>query len=290
VRYKFIFEHRNQWLLQVMLRVLQVSESGYRYWLNKPNCPRHDEDAHYQLMIRSIFDASRQTYGSPRIHKDLRELGHRISRKRVARLMREMGLTPIQKRRTTRTTFSDPRGWYAPNILARDFSAARPNLKWVGDITYIDTKEGWLYLATVIDLFSRRVVGWAFGNSIDAHLVCKAFKMAVQQRQPQITEGVRPVFHSDRGSQYASRDFRSLLQANGFQQSMSAKGDCYDNAVAESFFHTLKIDLVHRRIYESAAEARQDIFSYIEGFYNVHRRHSTIAYCSPEEWEQRHAA
>ena len=273
-----------------MLRVLLVSDSGYRYWLHKPNCPRHDQDADYQMMIRNIFEKSLQTYGSPRIHAELRALGHRISRKRVARLMREMGLTPLQKRRSTRTTFSNPKDWYAPNLLARDFSASLPNMKWVGDITYIDTCEGWLYLASVLDLFSRRVVGWAFGTAIDAGLVCRAFTMATQQRQPKGANGMQPIFHSDRGSQYASGDFRSLLKASGFQQSMSAKGDCYDNAVAESFFHTLKIDLVHRRIYENTAEARAYIFSYIEGFYNTHRRHSTIDYCTPDEWERHHAA
>lgn len=279
--------HRSEgWPLRLMARVLCVSLSGYDDWIHRPNCPRHDEDARYQAIIKQLFDKSNQTYGSPRIFEDLRALGHRISEKRVARLMREMGLTPVQKRRTVRTTFSDSYGWHAPNLLNREFHVNTPNTKWVGDITYIDTNQGWLYLATVIDLFSRRVVGWAFGTAIDASLVCSALAMAVQQRKP--AAGL--IFHSDRGSQYGSHAFRSLAKQHGIQQSMSGRGDCYDNAVAESFFHSLKIDLVHRRRYQTTAEARSDIFSYIEGFYNTCRRHSTIDYCSPKEWELRHAA
>ncbi|TVR45548.1 MAG: IS3 family transposase [Planctomycetota bacterium] len=288
MRYKFMFDHHKSkgWPLRVMARLLCVSLSGYHAWIRRPNCPRHDKDAWYQSIIKELFEQSRQTYGSPRIFEDLRALGHRISEKRVARLMREMGISPVQKRRSVRTTVSDIHGWHAPNLLDREFRADAPNIKWVGDITYIDTHQGWLYLATVIDLFSRRVVGWAFSTTIDASLVCSALSMAVRQRKP--APGV--IFHSDRGSQYASHGFRSLCTLHGIEQSMSGRGDCYDNAVAESFFHSLKIDLVHRRRYQTTDEARSDIFSYIEGFYNACRRHSTINYCSPEQWEQQHAA
>ena len=281
-----MYDNREGWPLSVMARTLHVSVSGYYAWLKKPNSPRHDQDAQLQVVIQRLFNQSNQTYGSPRIYQDMRALGHRISEKRVARLMREMGLTPVLSRKSTRTTTVDKDAFFSSNLLNRDFSAENPNEKWVGDITYIDTEEGWLYLAVVLDLFSRRIVGWAMDEHIDARLVNQAIEMAVKERQPD--KGL--IFHSDRGCQYTSQSFRSTLKNHGIQQSMSATGDCYDNAVAESFFHTPKIDCVYRHIYLTRAEARMSIFRYVHGFYNNHRRHSTINYMSPRDWELQHAS
>ena len=284
-----MFEHREEWPITVMAPVLHVSPSGYYSWRDKPNSPRHDQDAKYQLVIRKIFDESHQTYGSPRIHQEMLLMGYRVGKKRIERLMREMGIAAVhtRKKKVPRTTTVDPHAQYAPNLLDRDFIAEKPNEKWVGDITYIYTQEkGWCYLATVIDLFSRRVVGWSTSEYIDADLVCDAFKKAILQRGSH--EGL--LFHSDRGSQYTSKAFRALLGSVNCQQSMSGTGDCYDNAVAESFFHSLKVEWVHLKNYQTHAEAHQSVFHYIEGFYNTHRRHSTINYLSPVEWERQHAA
>ena len=276
-------KHKKRWPIKLMARVLMVSRSGYARWLKRPNCPKHDQDARFQSIIKQIFDASGGTYGSPRIHEEMRFLGHRINKKRVERLMREMGLNArLQRRQTTKTTMCNLNHIAAENILNREFTAEKPNQKWVSDITYIRTGEGWLYLTTVIDLFSRKVIGWDMDTELATPMVKRALEMALANRQPE--PGC--LFHSDRGCQYTSTGFRELLAKCGLTQSMSRTGECHDNAVAESFFHTLKMDLVYRRSFATINEARTEIFGYIAGFYNRFRRHSTIGYLSPDDFEQ----
>jgi transposase InsO family protein len=234
------------------------------------------------IEIRSLYEESRKTYGSPRIHQALRKRGVRCSKKRVERLMRKEGLISVHRKRfrptTTNSRHSLP---VAANLLQQDFSAQCCNQKWVGDITYIPTAEGWLYLAVILDLYSRKVVGWATGANIDAELVCQAFRVArLRRHAPK-----RLVYHSDRGSQYASFKFQRLLMEAETMPSMSRRGNVYDNAVAESFYHTLKVELVHRNRYDSRAEAKASIAEYIEQFYNPERLHSSIGYCSPNQFE-----
>jgi transposase InsO family protein len=231
--------------------------------------------------IREIHKLSRKTYGSPRVHAELKRQGIACNQKTVARLMRLDGIQGQRKRRRVTTTDSNHCFPIAANLLNRDFHADQPNQKWVADITFIPTAEGWLYLAGVLDLFSRKVVGWEMSNRIDADLVERALRMALYQRQP----GRGLIHHSDRGSQYASHQIRNLLAANQIQVSMSGKGNCYDNAVMESFFGTLKNEWVHHQRYQSRYQARLDIFKYIEGFYNTVRLHSTLGYMSPNEFE-----
>jgi len=231
--------------------------------------------------IREFHMASRGTYGSPRINEDLKEAGIRCGRGRVAKLMRLAGLRGKQRQRFTRTTDSKHSYPVAPNLLAQDFDVKELNRVWVSDITYIPTGEGWLYLATVLDLCSRKIVGWAMGERIDRGLVMTALNMAIAKRRP----GKGLLHHSDRGSQYASNDYQELLRSHGMICSMSGKGNCYDNAVAESFYHTLKVELVHGRSYQSRREAVSDIFEYIEVFYNRKRRHSSLGYLSPANFE-----
>lgn len=286
MRYRFILEHEGEYPVRVMCRVLEVAPSGYHAWKRRPNSPRHDQDERLCPLIRRLFDESHRTYGSPRLTEDLRALGHRINAKRVARLMQMLGLRASKPARYVATTDSDHDEPIAPDRLQQDFAAAGPNQKWVSDITYIPTREGWLYLCVVIDLWSRRVVGWSFSDSLATELVAAATKMAISDRRPD--PGC--IFHSDRGCQYASGEFRSFAAANGLVQSMSRKGCCYDNAVAESFFHSLKIDWVHGRTFISRAEATQAIFVYLQVFYNRVRRHSTLGYLSPERFELEQAA
>lgn len=282
-----MFDYKAKWPLTVMARILMVSRSGYDRWLKRPNCQKHDEDARFQGIIQDIFDWSDGTYGSPRIHKEMRFLGHQINEKRVARLMHEMGLNAqLPKRQTVQTTVRNDAEVASENILNRSFTAEKPNQKWVSDITYIRTEEGWLYLTTVIDLFSRKVVGWDMSTELATPMVKRATQMAIEQRKPP----AGCLFHSDRGCQYTSEDFRSLLKQHNMVQSMSRPGECHDNAVAESFFHTLKTDLVYRRSFTTIAEGRTEVFSYIAGFYNRFRRHSTINYLSPDNYEDYHQA
>jgi len=286
VRYRFILEHEDEYPVRVMCRVLEVAPSGYHAWKRRPNSPRHDQDERLCPLIRRLFDESHGTYGSPRLTEDLRALGHRINVKRVARLMQMMGLRASKPARFVVTTDSDHDEPIAPDRLQQDFTASGPNQKWVSDITYIPTAAGWLYLCVVIDLWSRRVVGWSFSESLATDLVVAATRMAIRDRRP--TPGC--IFHSDRGCQYANSAFRSFAVAHGLVQSMSRKGCCYDNAVAESFFHSLKIDWVYGRTFANRAEATQAIFVYLQVFYNRVRRHSTLGYLSPERFENERAA
>lgn len=283
MKFQFIHEHRTTWPISLMCRVLGVSRSGYYSWRERPASARQMADEELKLVIEAVHLESRSCYGVLRVYWRLRQLGWYCSRKRVARLMRELGLQGKKRRRyRPQTTDSNHSLPIAPNRLERNFSATAPNQKWCGDISYIETLEGWLYLAVVIDLFSRRVVGWAMSPKIDRFLVLDALEMAVKRRKP--TKGL--VFHSDRGSQYASVDFRDALTDHGILASMSRKGNCYDNAPAESWFATLKAECVDGRIYESQAVARTDLFDYTEVFYNRQRLHSTLGYLSPHAYEQ----
>jgi putative transposase len=283
VKYKFIAAHREEFEITVTCRVLAVSRSGYYAWLKRPTSARKMADQELTQQIKDIHQQSRQTYGSPRIQAELAEQGINCGHKRVARLMRDEKLFAKQKRKfrviTTDSAHSYP---VALNLLDQDFSASRPNEKWTTDMTYIPTAQGWLYLAVVLDLYSRRIVGWAMSDSLERHLVIAALHMAITRRQP--PPGL--LHHSDRGSQYASDDYQALLTHHQIQGSMSRKGNCYDNAPTESFFGTLKTELVHHCHYQTQAEAKTDIFEYIEVFYNRFRRHSALHYQSPVNYEK----
>jgi putative transposase len=278
--------HAGEHRVARLCRALSVSKSGYYAWLKRAPSARAGRDGELLTQIREAHARSRRTYGSPRVHAELREQGTRCSRKRVARLMRAAGLNARRPRRVVRTTDSQHDRPVAPNLLGRDFTAEAPDRRWAADITYVPTAEGWLYLAVILDLFSRRVVGHACGATLATSLIVEALTLACGRRRP----GAGLLHHSDRGSQYASAEYQSRLSEAGAQASMSRRGDCYDNAAVESFFGTLKTELVHGRRYATRAEARSDIFEYVEVFYNQQRRHSALGYLSPAEYEARHAA
>jgi putative transposase len=273
---------RKEYPVSVLCETLGVSLSGYYAWKNRPLSQHQREDSQLAERLQAAYHASRQVYGSPRIHAELRDQGISVSRKRVARLMREQGLSASRRRHRTITTKSEPGARVAPNVLDQDFTATRPNEKWTGDITAIWTYEGWLYLAVVLDLYSHRVIGWAMAATQDEALIERAFQMALLGRQP--PAGV--LFHSDRGSQYTSEAYRGLLANVGVTVSMSRTGNCYYNAVTESFFGTLKGECVERTSFQTRGQARQTIFEYVECFYNRVRRHSTLGYVSPAAFEQ----
>jgi transposase InsO family protein len=266
----------------MMCRLLEVSRSGFYAWLERRNS-RELNDRQLLQLIREIFAQSGETYGSPRIYRELRGRGVRCDKARVERLMRENEITPPRKKKYRVTTDSNHKNPVAPNVLQRDFTSPAPNRRWVSDITYVWTWAGWLYLAVVLDLFSRRVVGWAMDSRLDTEsLTLNALHMALRNRAPD--RGL--IHHSDRGTQYTSGDFQTVLDARGIVCSMSRRGDCWDNAVAESFFATLKLDLIFRRTFRTRREARQAIYRYIEVFYNRQRRHSYLGYVSPAEFEE----
>lgn len=275
-------------VVQRACALLKVSRAAYYSWRTKAPSAREQDDAALAARIGHIYQASRGTYGSPRIHAQLQREGRRCSRKRVARLMRKHGLVGRQQRQTKRTTMADAAGLRPPDLLQRRFATdgLEPNQVWVGDISYLRTWEGWCYLATVIDLSSRRVVGFAVADHMRAELVCQALEMALASRQP----GPGLIFHSDLGSQYTSQAFRELLSRWGIQQSCSRPRQCWDNAVAESFFATLKLELVYRQPLPTRAAARQAVFEYVEVFYNRQRLHSALGYRSPAEYEELRAA
>lgn len=281
MRFKAIQEKKERGSVARWCRVLQVSRSGYYAAVKRPESARRQQDHRLRVMCRESFEQSRRNYGSPRIHDDLKEQGERLSRKRVIRLMREDGIRVLPRRKFVRTTDSKHPFPIAPNLLSRDFGAQGPNQKWAGDITYLKTPHGWLYLAIVLDLFSRRIVGWATSSMIDRHLVIQALNGALRSRRPQ--PGL--LYHSDRGSQYACRDYQTRLAEAGIICSMSGKGDCYDNAVVESCFKTIKAELGDH--FCSAEEANQQLFDYIETFYNQRRKHSALGYLSPALYEAR---
>lgn len=282
MRYAFIDEHRLVWPLPVMCRILEVSKSGYFAWKNRPDSAKEKSDRVLAEKIATIHSEHRSVYGSPRIHQVLKENGFQVSRKRVARLMKELGISAKRCRRRVITTDSKHDLPIAENLLERNFGADAPDKKWATDITYIETGEGFLYLAAIEDLWSRRIVGWAMEATMDRSLVLSALEMALGRRNPE--PGM--IHHSDRGSQYASKDYRQMLVDQGIQVSMSRRGDCYDNAMIESFWHTLKNELVYRTNFKTHQEAKDAIFEYIEVFYNRKRRHSSIGYQSPESFEK----
>ena len=279
-----IARHRGEFPVRLMCRVLDVSVAGFYAYCRRPESWRTVIDDVVMAHVRIAFKESGETYGAPRVHQELRAAGLPTSTKRVARLMREAGLAarPKTRRRvvTTDSAHGDP---IAPNRLARQFDVhgVALNQVWVGDITYIPTREGFLYLSTVLDLGSRRCIGWAMRDTMEVDLVTSALQMARDARQP--APGL--IFHSDRGSQYASDAYRTELTAHGMLASMSGKGDCYDNAVAESFFATLEFELVMTHGWHTRDEARRAIFRYIETWYNRRRRHSTLGYVSPAAYE-----
>lgn len=268
-----------------MCHVLNVTPSAYYTWRKRPRRQRIGEERKLLLHIRSIHQESDRTYGSPRICRHLREHGMRIGENRIARLMRLHEIKPKQVKRFRVTTEANHGLPVAENKLNRSFEIARPNAVWAADITYVWTREGWLYLAVVLDLFSRRIIGWSMKKSLDRTLVLDAMQMALSNRRP----GPGLLHHSDRGSQYASGAYQGLLADHGIQCSMSRKGNCWDNAPMESFFSTLKREVVHHRRYVSREEARQDIFKYMETWYNRKRQHSSLDYLSPCEYEARYA-
>jgi putative transposase len=282
VIYGFVAAEKANHSIKTMCRVLSVSRSGYFAWATRPPSPRAVADERLTARIREIHVARRKVYGAPRIWLDLLEEGERISRKRVARLMKRAGISGLQEKTSKKTTIRVPGVRVADDLLDRDFTATAPNQKWAADITYLRTWEGWLYLAAVQDLYSRRIVGWSMAEHMRAELVVDALQMALAHRQP----GPGLTFHSDQGSQFVSLAFGQQARKAGIAQSMGSKGDCFDNAVAESFFATLKKELIHRQSWPTKAELRTEVFDYIEVFYNRQRRHSTIGGLSPVRFEK----
>lgn len=282
MRFVFISENRKTFLITAMCRVLRVSRSGYYAWRRRPISPSRQQNEALAVEIRRVHRENRRCYGSPRIHEQLQDEGVRCGKKRIERVMRENGIRAKQSRRFRRTTDSNHAYPIAPNVLQRRFDAEHPNQVWASDITYIATREGWLYLAVVLDLFSRRVVGWSMKATLSQSLALDALRMALMQRTP--PRGL--VHHSDRGVQYASRAYQQLLKANGMVCSMSRKGDCWDNAVVESFFRTLKLEGMEQPEFKTRRQARLTLFEYMEAYYNRKRLHSTLGYVSPAQFEQ----
>jgi transposase InsO family protein len=281
MKYQFIDNHRSSLRVMKMCQTLKVSRSGYYSWRFRPESQRSKENRILLFHIRVVHDDSRQTYGSPRVTVELKESGLACGENRVARLMRNNGISAKRQRKFRVTTNSKHNYPVAPNLLNRQFEVSRPNAVWVSDITYIWTSNGWLYLAGVVDLHSRMVVGWSMGHRITEQLTLDALNHALTRRQP--SSGL--LHHSDRGSQYAANKYQTTLKNNGLVPSMSRKGDCWDNAVMESFFATLKTELIYREIFVTREDAKSKIFDYIEMFYNRKRRHSTLGYKSPVEFE-----
>ena len=279
----FIAAKKAEHPIAIMCRVLQVSRSGYHAWVKRPPSARALEDARLTARIRVLHKLRRGVYGSPRIWSDLvLDDGEKIARKRVERLMRQAGLSGLIVKQWKATTIRVPGVRVADDLLDRDFTASAPNQRWVADITYLRTWEGWLYLVAVQDLYSRRIVGWSVADHMRAELVTDALQMALAHRRP----GPGLTLHSDQGSQFVSLAFGQQARAAGIAQSMGSRGDCFDNAVAESFFATIKKELIHRRSWPTKAELRTEVFDYIEVFYNRQRRHSTLGQLSPAQFEK----
>lgn len=282
MRFAFIEERKKEYPVMMMCRLLNVSRSGYYAWRDRPLSGWAQRREDLIAQIHQVHNESRDSYGSPRITRELNDQGISVCENTVARYMRESGVCVQPRRRfVPRTTDSDHAHPIAPNLLARQFEATAPNEKWACDLTYIWTDEGWLYLSVVMDLFSRRIVGWNMSDNLKAPGIADALQMALTRRKP----GTGLLHHSDRGVQYACTMYRQLLERHKIQCSMSRPGNCYDNAVAESFFGTLKSELVHRMHYRTQAEARASIFEWIECWYNRRRRHSSLGHVSPEVFE-----
>jgi len=276
-QYRFIHEEKAVFPVVMLCRVLRVARSAYYAWARRGVSARARADERLTVQITDAYTRSRRTYGAPRVHAELRAQGTRCARKRVARLMRAAGLVGCHRRRRTRTTVADPAHAPAPNLVARDFTAAAADRLWLGDITYFATREGWLYLAVLLDAHSRRVVGWAMADHLRTELALDALAMALRNRRPDA--GL--VHHTDRGCQYTAAAYRVTLADRGITVSMSRAGECLDNAMAESFFATLKAELIDTRTWPTRAAARTAIFEWIEVWYNRQRRHSALAYRAP---------
>ena len=281
MRYHFIDAEKAIYPVTMLCRVLQVSRSGFYAWQRRPMSPRAEETRRLDAEIKSLFAASKRRSGSPKIARALNDRGWKVGENRVARRMRQLGLRSIVRRRFKVTTHSQHRFTVAPNRLQRDFTAQRPNQVWVSDLTYLRAGRGWLYLVVFIDLYSRRVVGWALSSALDHRVALTALQRAVAQRRP--PRGL--IIHSDRGVQYACTAFAKWVTDHGFVQSMSRKGDCWDNAVAESFFHLLKTELTYHERWLDYQAAYASLFEYIEIFYNRERSHSTLDYATPAAFE-----
>ncbi len=283
MKYEFIERERSEFSVERMCQAFKVSRSGFYGWKRqKGNGKRKKEDEALLEVIKESYKESRGTYGSPRMAIDIREKGMPCGENRVARLMKRNNIAAKTRKKFKATTQSKHKFPVAPNLLKRNFSASAPNQVWLSDLTYVWTEEGWLYLAVILDVFNRQIVGWGMGDRLTADLVLRAFHQAVGMRHP--APGL--IFHSDRGVQYACSEFRKVLQENKMIQSMSCKGNCYDNAMMESFFHTLKTELIYFRKYQTQMEAKGEIFEYIGVFYNRIRRHSSLGYQSPLAFER----
>lgn len=281
MKYRAIRDHADRFAVRLMCRALKVSPAGYYAWGTRPESERTKANRALLTQIRVIHAESRRTYGSPSVWDQLVKRGHRVNEKRVARLMHDAGIRAKTAKKWRATTDSSHKLPVAANNLDRQFAVSAPNRVWAGDITYLWTDEGWLYLAVVLDLYSRAVIGWAMGARLTAELATDALTMALWRRKP--LPGL--LHHSDRGVQYAARDYQRLLGDHGIRCSMSRKGNCWDNACVESFFATLKKELIHDQRYATREDAKQDVFEWIEVFYNRQRRHTTLGYRSPAEFE-----
>lgn len=281
--YRIISAERASFPVSLMCELLGVSRSGFSDWSSRAPSDRELTDAWLTARIKQIHSDNREVYGSPRIHAELRmRYGIRVGRKRVERLMKTAGISGLQQRKRGRTTIRVPGVRVADDLVERDFGPAAKDVLWIADVTYLRTWEGWLYLAAVQDAFSRRIVGWSMADHMRAELVVDALQMALSRRRPQ--PGL--IHHSDQGSQYVSLAFGQAAREAGIARSMGSKGDCYDNSVAESFFATLKKELVHRRSWPTRRELASEVFDYIEAFYNRRRRHSTLGMLSPADFEE----
>jgi len=285
MRFRFIEENRWRLPTERLCQIMNVSSRGYRAYRSRPISQRQREDMVLLAHIREQHRLSLNSYGRPRMTEELKEIGLNVGHRWVGRLMRQNGISVVRTHKYKATTDSNHKFNIAPNLLSRDFFAKRPNQKWVVDISYVWTKEGWLYLAVVLDLYSRRVIGWAVSNRMKRDLAIRALNMAITLRRP--PKGC--IHHSDRGSQYCSHDYQKILRQNGFKVSMSGKGNCYDNAAMETFFKTIKAELLWRHSWQTRRAAEIAIFEYINGFYNPRRRHSPLGWKSPLAFEQKAA-
>lgn len=282
MKFDFIHAEKAHFPIAALCRILGVTRQGYYAYARRPQSPRARRESELVARVRQIFEQSRGRYGSPRVIAQLKREGIHASKRRIERIMRGLGLSATRPRRTRTTTRANERHQVEANVLSRDFTASRPDERWVTDITYVWTDEGWSYLAVLIDLCSRAVVGWSLGDSLSTQLPLAALEMAVVRRRP----SVGLLHHSDRGCQYTSQQYRDALSARGVVVSMSRRGNCWDNAVAESFFATIKRELLRRQRWTSRRELRAAVFEYIEAFYNRRRLHSSIGYRTPAEVER----
>ena len=285
MRYQFIDAHKKTWPIRLMCKVMDVSSSGYYEWRRRPESAQELSNRKLDEEIGKVYGEHKQRYGVPRVTEELKERGLQCSENRIARRMQKLGLKGIQAKKFKRTTDSNHDKPVAPDLIEQDFTALAPNQKWVSDLTYVWTDEGWLYLAVIMDLYSRAIIGWSMGKRMTQQLMCDALTMALFRRG--FPKGV--IIHSDRGSQYCSTAYQKLIKMTGLRCSMGRRATCYDNAAMESFFHTLKVELIHRERYPTRQEAKGAIFEYIETYYNRKRRHSAIEYKIPMLFEQKSA-